>query len=246
MDQELLFAIAALMGLAAILYSMVGHGGASAYIAIMALVAVAPETMRPTALALNLVAAGIATWRYASAGQINWRLLAMFVVAAAPAAFVAGSIPISDSFYRPLVGVLLWIAAIRLFWNPAAMAGREPKPPRLVVALPVGAGLGVLAGLTGTGGGIFLSPLILLLGWEDARRTSGVAAAFILINSAAGLAGNYASLGHLPSGLPVLAGAVAVGAIIGSWLGSRRLDKRRVLQGLGLVLLIAGAKLVLT
>ena len=246
MDQELLFAIAALMGLAAILYSMVGHGGASAYIAIMALFALAPETMRPTALSLNLVAAGIATWRYASAGQINWRLLAMFVVAAAPAAFVAGSIPVSDSFYRPLVGILLWIAAIRLFWNPAAMAGRKPTPPRLAIALPVGAGLGVLAGLTGTGGGIFLSPLILLLGWEDTRRTSGVAAAFILINSAAGLAGNYSSIGHLPPELPVLAGAVAVGAIIGSWLGSRRLDKRRVLQGLGLVLLIAGAKLVVT
>lgn len=246
MDQQTLILLAVLMGLAATLYSMVGHGGASAYIAIMALFAVAPETMRPTALSLNLVAAGIATWRYAAAGQINWRLLAMFVAAAAPAAFVAGSLPIAEGFYRPLVGVVLWAAAIRLFWNPTATSARIPKPPRLAIALPVGAGLGVLAGLTGTGGGIFLSPLILLLGWEDTRRTSGVAAAFILINSIAGLAGNYSAIGHLPPELPWFALAVGIGAIIGSWLGSRKLDKRRVLQGLGLVLLIAGTKLVLT
>lgn len=246
MEQEIVIVITLLMGLAAIIYSMVGHGGASAYIAIMALFALAPETMRPTALSLNLVAAGIATWRYASAGQINWRLLAMFVVTAAPAAYLTGSLPISDGFYRALVGVLLWLAAIKLFWNPSATAGQTPRPPRLAIALPVGAGLGALAGLTGTGGGIFLSPLILLLGWEDTRRTSGVAAAFILINSIAGLAGNYGSLGYLSPELPWFALAVGMGAIIGSWLGSRRLDKKRVLQGLGVVLLIAGAKLVLT
>jgi len=245
-EEDVIILIALLMGLAATLYSMVGHGGASAYIAIMALFAVAPESMRPTALTLNLVAAGIATWRYGSAGQVNWRLLAMFVLAAAPAAFVAGSIPIEASIYRPLVGVLLWVAALRLFWNPVAVADRTTMPPRWLVAVPVGAGLGFLAGLTGTGGGIFLSPLIILLGWEDTRRTSGIAAAFILINSMAGLAGNYSSLGYLPPELPLYAIVVGFGALLGSWLGARRLDKKRLLQGLGLVLLIAGAKLVLT
>jgi len=238
--------IAALIGLAACLYTMVGHGGASAYLAIMALLAVAPEVMRPTALALNLVAAGIATIRYVHAGQINWRLLAMFVVTAAPAAYLGGGIPIAPDLYRPLVGIVLILVAVKLFWSPSQTASQRVAPPRLWIALPVGAGLGLLAGLTGTGGGIFLSPLVILLGWEDTRKTSGVAAAFILINSAAGLAGNYSSIGSLPAELPLYAAMAAAGALIGSWLGARRLDKSRLLQGLGVVLLIAGTKLIFT
>ncbi len=244
MDPGLIVIVAALMGLAAVLYTMVGHGGASAYLAVMAIFAVAPDVMRPTALALNLIAAGIASVRYARARQVNWRLLALFVVAAAPAAFVAGKISVPPDVYRPMVGVLLWIAAIRLFWSPRAMAARKLTPPSVVVAVPVGAALGFLAGLTGTGGGIFLSPLIILLGWEEPRRTSGIVAFFILINSAAGLAGNVASVGQLPAELPWFGLAVAIGALLGSWLGSRKLDKSRLLQGLGFVLVIAGGKLV--
>ncbi len=236
--------IAALIGLAACLYTMVGHGGASAYLAIMALFAVAPEVMRPTALALNLVAASIASVRYIHAGQINWRLLTMFVITAAPAAYLAGAIVISPTLYRPLVGIVLLLAAAKLFLNPSRTASRELRAPSISVALSVGAALGLLAGLTGTGGGIFLSPLIILLGWEDARKTSGIAATFILINSAAGLAGNYGAAGSLPEELPLYAAMAGGGALIGSWLGARRLDKTRLLQGLGVVLLIAGAKLI--
>jgi uncharacterized membrane protein YfcA len=202
--------------------------------------------MRPTALALNLVAAGIASARYVSAGQINWRLLGLFAASAAPAAYFAGGLPVADHLYKVMVGVVLLVASIRLFWRPARTAIAQITPPSALVVLPVGAGLGLLAGLTGTGGGIFLSPLIILMGWESARRTSGVAAGFILINSAAGLAGNAASVGHLPNELPLFAGAVAAGALLGSWLGALRLDKRRLLQGLGVVLAIAGGKLVLT
>lgn len=245
MDSSTLLWIALLMGLAAALYSTVGHGGASAYLAIMALFAVAPETMRPTALALNLVVAGLGCVRYGWAGQINLRLAAAFLLTAAPAAFIGGAIPIAPDLYRPLVGLLLWVAAARLFWQPKRLAEREPKPPSLAITLPAGAGLGLLAGLTGTGGGIFLSPLIILFGWEDARRTSGVVATFIFVNSLAGLAGNLASVRSLPGELPMLVGAVAAGAVIGTWLGARRLPKPRLLQGLGLVLAIAGAKLVL-
>ena len=244
MDSSTLVWIALLMGLAAALYSTVGHGGASAYLAIMALFSVAPETMRPTALALNLIVAGLGAWRYGRAGQVDWRLLAAFVATAAPAAFVGGAIAVPPEVYRPLVGALLWAAAVRLFWQPARLAAREPQPPALAVALPVGAGLGLLAGLTGTGGGIFLSPLIILFGWADARKTSGIAAGFIFLNSAAGLAGNFASVQTLPAELPWLAGAVALGALAGTWLGSARLPKPRLLQGLGVVLLIAGAKLI--
>ncbi|HEY5711436.1 MAG TPA: sulfite exporter TauE/SafE family protein [Allosphingosinicella sp.] len=244
MDSNTIVWIALLMGLAAALYSTVGHGGASAYLAIMALFAVAPATMRPTALALNLVVAGLGSFRYWRAGQINLRLLAAFVLTAAPAAFIGGGIHISPEYYRPLVGVILWLAAARLFWQPSRLAGREPHPPSLAVTLPAGAGLGLLAGLTGTGGGIFLSPLIILFGWDDARKTSGVVAGFIFINSLAGLAGNLASVQALPRELPILVAAVAAGALVGTWLGASRLPKPRLLQGLGLVLVIAGAKLL--
>ena len=246
MDVSTLIAMALLMGLAAALYSTVGHGGASAYLAIMALFSVAPETMRPTALALNLVVAGLGLWRYGRAGQINAKLLAAFVIAAAPAAFVGGGIAVPPEIYRPLVGIVLWAAAIRLFWQPVRLSERAPRPPSLAVALPVGAALGLLAGLTGTGGGIFLSPLIILFGWEDARRTSGIAAGFIFINSVAGLAGNLASVRALPAELPWLVAAVVIGAAVGTWLGSVRLPKPRLLQGLGLVLVIAGVKLIFT
>ncbi len=237
-------AIAILMGLGAALYSTVGHGGASAYLAIMALFAIAPETMRPTALALNLLVAGLGSWRYWRAGQTNLKLLALFAVSAMPAAFIGGGIHLAPDLYRPLVGILLWLAAIRLFWQPKQLAERAIHDVSPLVALPIGAGLGLLAGLTGTGGGIFLSPLLVLFGWADARRTSGIAAGFIFLNSIAGLAGNVASVRALPSELPIFAGAVLIGAVAGTWLGTGRLPKPRLLQGLGLVLLIAGFKLV--
>lgn len=246
MDATTIATIAVLMGLAAALYSTVGHGGASAYLAIMALFAVAPETMRPTALALNLIVAGLGSWRYWRAGQTNLRLLMLFAATAVPAAFIGGGIKIEPEIYRPLVGVLIWVAALRLFWQPSQIAQQGLRPVSAVIALPVGALLGLLAGLTGTGGGIFLSPLIILFGWEDTRRTSGVVAGFILLNSIAGLAGNVASVGDLPPELPYFAGAVVLGALAGTWLGVGRLPKPRLLQGLGLVLIIAGAKLIFT
>jgi uncharacterized membrane protein YfcA len=246
MDVTTIAMIAVLMGLAAALYSTVGHGGASAYLAIMALFAVAPETMRPTALALNLIVAGLGSWRYWRAGQTNLRLLLLFAAAAVPAAFIGGGIKVTPEIYRPMVGAMLWLAALRLFWHPSDLAQRALRPVSPAVALPVGAILGLLAGLTGTGGGIFLSPLIILFRWEDARRTSGVVAGFILLNSIAGLAGNVASVRSLPAELPIFAGAVVLGAIVGTWLGAGRLPKPRLLQGLGLVLVIAGAKLIFT
>ena len=246
MDATTIGLIAVLMGIAAALYSTVGHGGASAYLAIMALFAVAPETMRPTALALNLIVAGLGSWRYWRANQTNLRLLLIFSVTAVPAAFLAGGIKIGPDLYRPLVGVLLWIAALRLFWQPSHLVERSLRPVPLGVALPVGAALGFLAGLTGTGGGIFLSPLIILFRWEDARRTSGVVAGFIFLNSIAGLAGNVSSMRALPSELPVFAASVLIGGIAGTWLGAGKLPKARLLQWLGLVLVIAGAKLVFT
>ena len=244
MDPTTLLWIALLMGLAAALYSTVGHGGASAYLAIMAFFSVAPETMRPTALALNLVVAGLGAARYSLRGQTNWKLLLIFAVAAAPAAWLGGGIHLPPAYYRPLVGVLLIAAAVRLFCSPKQLAWREVKAPNVLIALPVGAALGFLAGLTGTGGGIFLSPLIILFAWETPRHTSGVAAGFIFLNSAAGLAGNVASVQGLPAELPWLAAAVAAGALLGTWLGVEKLPREKLLQALGLVLTLAGVKLI--
>jgi len=246
MDVNIVAAVAMMMAIAAALYSSAGHGGASAYLAIMALFSVAPETMRPTALALNLVVAGIAAVGFARKGQTNFRLLAAFGVTAVPAAFIGGLIQLPSELYRPPLGIVPIAAAIRLFWQPERLAARSIEPPTLVVSLPAGAALGLLAGLTGTGGGIFLSPLIILSGWENPRKTSGVAAGFIFLNSAAGLAGNYTGMEALPGELPIFVGAVIVGALVGMWGGVSRLPRHRLLQALGLVLVVAGLKLLLS
>jgi uncharacterized membrane protein YfcA len=245
MDNNTIIALALLFAIGAALYSSVGHGGASAYIAAMALFSIAPETMKPTALALNLLVAGFGAWRYWSKGLSNLRLVLAFAATATPAAFIAGGIHLPAIYYKPLVGILLWLAAGRLLWTPKFLLGRPVRAPALIIALPVGALLGLLAGLTGTGGGIFLSPLIILLGWEEPRRASGVVAAFIFLNSAAGLLGNFASVGHLPDALPVFLAAVAGGALVGTWLGIERLPREWLLRFLGAVLVVAGGKLLL-
>jgi uncharacterized membrane protein YfcA len=246
MDPTTIVALAILFALGAALYSSVGHGGASAYIAAMALFSVAPETMKPTPLALNLLVSGFGAWRYARHGLSNWKLVLAFALTASPAAFIGGGIHLPAIYYKPLVGILLWLAAARLLWHPAALANRPVSAPSWWVSLPAGAVLGLLAGLTGTGGGIFLSPLIILMHWEQPRRTSGVVAAFIFLNSAAGLAGNVASVGRLPHELPLFLAAVAAGAVLGTWLGVERLPRAWLLRTLGLVLAIAGAKLLFT
>jgi uncharacterized membrane protein YfcA len=246
LDSTTVAALALLFALGAALYSSVGHGGASAYIAAMALFSVAPETMKPTALALNLLVAGFGAWRYWHRGLSNWKLVLAFAVTASPAAFVGGGIHLPAVYYKPLVGILLWLAAARLIWHPTALANRPVSAPSLWVSLPAGAVLGLLAGLSGTGGGIFLSPFIILLHWEEPRRTSGVVAAFIFLNSAAGLAGNAAAVGRLPSELPIFLAAVAAGAAIGTWLGVERLPRPWLLRALGLVEAIAGAKMLFT
>jgi hypothetical protein len=246
MDLTALIFMALLMGLGAMLYTSVGHAGASAYLAIMAIFAVEPEVMRPTALVLNIVVASLATYRFVRAGQFNGRLLIPFVVGAVPAAFIAGQLQLPGDVYRPAVAAVLLIAAVRLLWPRDIKALQNPQPPRLWIALASGAAIGTLSGLTGTGGGIFLSPLILFLGWEGARKTSGVSAAFILCVSISGLLGNLSSVGRLPPELPVFIGAVILGALVGTRVGVARLEPRRLLQALGVVLVIASAKLALS
>jgi uncharacterized membrane protein YfcA len=241
-------ALTALIFIAALLYSSVGHAGASGYLAAMALFGLAPEAMRPAALSLNILVASIATFRYARAGQSDWRLLWPFAVTSVPAAFLAGAVSLPPHIYKPLVAVVLAVSAVQFIRTAAQARASDAltKPPHLAIALAAGAGLGLLAGLTGTGGGIFLSPLILLMGWADTRRTSGVAAAFILVNSISGLLGTTISIGALPSALPFWAVAAAVGGLIGTQLGTRHLPIPGLRLALAAVLFVAAAKLVFT
>lgn len=243
MESETLVMLAVAMGLAATLYSSVGHGGASAYLAIMALAGTAPTTMRPTALALNLVVSAIAFANYFRAGHFDSRLFLTVAIPAIPLAFIGGMTQLPDNIYRPIVGVILLLAAIQFAWKPNRNLN---QPPRSLVLIAAGAALGLLAGLTGTGGGIFLSPLLLITGWAKPRTTAAVASAFIFVNSLAGLAGNLSPVGELPPGLGWLALAVGAGGLVGSRLGAVMASRTILMRLLALVLVIAGVKLLFT
>ncbi|MDQ4420767.1 sulfite exporter TauE/SafE family protein [Sphingobium sp. DEHP117] len=235
--------LALLVGLGAALYSSVGHAGASAYIALMALFGVPATTMRPTALTLNIIVATLASGRYLRAGLFRWRVLWPFLITAVPMAFLGGGIVLPSEIYRPLVGAVLWISALRLFWPTRLRAETEPRDPPIVMAMLAGAFIGLLSGLTGTGGGIFLSPILLFMRWSPVKRASGVAAIFILANSIAGLAGNMSAVQNLPPQLPLFAAAALVGGVVGTTLGIR-LNAAVLTKCLGVVLVIAGAKMI--
>lgn len=173
----------------------------------------------------------------------NWKLVLAFALTATPAAYLGGAIHLPQHWYNRLVGILLWLSPARLLWQPKWLAERPVHAPSLAITLP-GAALGLLAGLTDTGGGIFLSPLIILNAWEEPRRTSGVVSAFILLNSIAGLLGNFASVGHLPAALPIFLAATLSGALLGTWLGVERLPREWLLGFLATVLTVAEAKLL--
>ena len=235
--------VAALMLLGAALYSAVGHGGASAYLAIMALAGFAPEEMRPIAVVLNLIVSSIGLWRYRSIGAFDLRLFGLFAVSSIPMAYIGGLAHLPPETYEKLLGGVLLASAAVFFIRPM-VAMRDVRTPKAVLALAVGGTLGLLAGLTGTGGGIFLSPLILLMRWAEPRTTAGIAAAFIFVNSAAGLAGNVQQVGHLSAHMPLYAAGVLIGGLAGSYLGAIRLPRTALIRLLGVVLTLAGVKLL--
>jgi uncharacterized membrane protein YfcA len=232
---------------AAFLYSAVGHGGASAYIAAMALAGIGPAEMRPVALQLNVLVSALATYKFCKAGHFRWGLFWPFAITSIPAAYLGGAITLPGNAYKVLVGLVLLYAAGQLWWS--ARKGEELRAARMIripLAMVIGAALGVLSGLTGVGGGIFLSPLLLLMGWAGTKQTSATSAPFILVNSLAGLA---AGLVKNPVPPPDYAwwlmGAVLIGGWIGSEYGSRRFANPLIRQVLALVLAIAGGKMVL-
>jgi uncharacterized membrane protein YfcA len=231
---------------AAFLYSSVGHGGASGYLASMALFGVAPEIMKPSALVLNLFVAGLGTARYARAGCFSWKIFWPFAVISIPCSFIGGKIHLPGTVYKVLLGAVLLFAAFRLAIVPSAKQTDGVRPIYLPTALGFGALIGLLAGLTGVGGGIFLSPLLLFFGWAEIRTAAGVSSAFILVNSIAGLLGDWQSVRTLPHDLLWWAPAAVIGGIIGTELGTRRLSTLAMRRMLAAVMVIAGAKLLIS
>ncbi|MGI8402605.1 MAG: sulfite exporter TauE/SafE family protein [Gemmatimonadaceae bacterium] len=235
--------IAILFFAAAMLYASVGHAGASAYLAVMGLFSFAPSVMKPTALALNILVAAVATARFSGAGLFSWSLFWPFAVASIPAAFLGGAMTLPTRWYHVVVGVVLLYAAAWMFRSALKPVGIASHRPPLGIALIAGLALGFLSGVTGVGGGIFLSPLLLYMGWAETRATSGVAAPFIFVNSVAGLLGHFSSVAQLPSNIPVWGAAVVIGGWIGATYGSKRGPPPVLRRLLSLVLVVAGVKL---
>jgi len=240
------YLIVPLIFVAALLYSSVGHGGASGYLAVMALLSVAPETMRPAALALNVLVSAIALYKFYKVKAFSWPLLLPIIAASIPFAFIGGRIDLPSYIYKPVIGVVLLLAAWQIFNRARAVPNGAMHNPSKPLLFGMGAGLGLLSGLTGVGGGIFLSPILILMNWAETKVISGVAAAFILVNSIAGLAGVLTKSASFPSGLILWGVAAVVGGLIGAEYGSRRLANPTIRQVLAFVLAVAGAKMLLT
>ncbi len=245
MDMDDIILLSVLIFAAGLLYSSVGHGGASAYLAAMAIFGLAPDVMKPTALALNILVAGIAAVQFFKAGSFSWPIFWPFAITSIPFAFIGGAISLPASIYKQIVGLVLLFAAYRLFRSQGLRKNTTSKQLSIPVAVLSGAGIGLLSGAVGVGGGIFLSPLLLIAGWAQAKQTAGVSAAFILVNSLAGILGNMTNLKFLPDHIYIWAIAALFGGIIGSYLGSRKLTSPALYFLLAVVLVIAGLKFML-
>lgn len=232
--------LAACIALLAGLYASVGQAGASGYLAALMLAQVPAALIRPTALVLNVAVATVGAITFARAGAVNGRALLPLVLASAPMAYVGGRLDLAPEIYRPVVGVLLALAAVRLLITRREEATIHPAPAWQ--AALVGGMIGLVSGLTGIGGGIFLTPLLLFAGWADARQAAGLSAAFILLNSITALLAQPASLAALPEALPIWIVCAVLGGWLGARFGARRLPAvwtRRILAG---VLLVAAAR----
>ncbi len=228
----------------AILYSSVGHGGASGYLAVMAFLAVAPTLTRPTALILNIFVASIGAFQFYRRGYFDWKVFLPFALTSIPFAFIGGMISLPLEIYRIILGIVLLLAATRLAWN--FSSEKEIKEPKIWLALIIGAIIGLVSGLIGVGGGIFLTPILLLMNWTETKKAAGISAMFILVNSISGLLGNYAQVAKLPANVWFWIIAAIIGGIIGSTLGSRYFNTLTLRRVLASVLVIAAIKLIFT
>lgn len=244
MEFEQAIYITAFIGIVAFLYSSVGHAGASGYIAVMTLFGMAPSSIKPVALILNIIVASIGSYQFWRAGHFSWNLFWPFAVLSIPLAFLGGYLNLPINIFKIIVGIVLFLSALKFFFDPKE--NPNSNPPAKPASLGVGAGLGLLAGLTGTGGGIFLTPLLILLGWAKTKTASAVSAFFILTNSIAGLAGNISATKSIPDFAWSFIFAVLICGTLGSYFGSTKFSIIVIKRFLAIVLCIAGIKLMIT
>jgi len=239
------FSFLILLLLVAILYSSVGHGGASGYLALMALWGFAPETMKPWALVLNICVSLIATFQFLRSEKPEWKLFLVLIAGSIPAAYLGASIHIEQELYKKLLGGLVLFQSTRLLGFLPSKSSPETKKPKLLGALVVGTAIGMLSGMIGIGGGIILSPLLIQLRWASMKQTALLSAGFIFVNSISGLTALAPSAEMLSHDLLLALAIAIVGGTIGGWLGSTKLNQKAMRITLGVVLMIAGAKLLL-
>lgn len=231
-----------LLFLAAVLYTSVGHAGASGYLAVMTFYAMAPETMRPAALVLNIIASVPTTIQFIRAGHFDLKLFLPLAVGSIPFAIIGSQFTLPYVVFKWLLATALIAAAVRLLWNTSAQMKLRPMPIWLGVV--IGVLIGLLSGLTGIGGGVYLTPILLFAGWAETKKAAAISSTFILVNSLAGLAGRIAIVPTLPYDVAFWAIVVALGGLIGSTLGSRYFGSLALRRLLAVVLIIAVVKLI--
>ncbi|MBI5406443.1 MAG: sulfite exporter TauE/SafE family protein [Nitrospirae bacterium] len=247
MEYDLPVFLILMVFLIAALYSSVGHGGASGYLAVLVLAGFARSEITPVVLVLNIIVAATGWLQYSRAGHFAPRLLLPFVMTSIPGSFIGGMISVNETVCAVILGVALLAAAFRflLLPYPASVRTSLATGPLWGLALPVGLSLGILAGMAGIGGGVFLSPLLLLVGWADAKKTAAVSAAFIVLNSASSLLAHFIKGTPFHENLWIPMGiAVLLGGRWGSHMGANRIPALRLQQILGSVLLLAAIKLL--
>ena len=233
-----------LLPIVAFLYSSVGHGGASGYLALMALFAFETAFMKQTALTLNLFVAGIAFIHYFKAGHFNWRLFLWFALGSVPAAYIGGTINLDPVLYKRILGVLLLVSMVRMLTS-LKTAETPPSTVRIIPAIGLGLAIGLFSGLIGIGGGIILTPVLILLHWARMKEAAAVSALFIWVNSAAGLTGQWYTGAQFDPNSWVYVALAVIGGFAGGYVGSQRWSNRLLTYFLVGVLGIAAVKLFL-
>jgi uncharacterized membrane protein YfcA len=234
-----------LLFLVAFLYSSVGHGGASGYLALMAIFSISPEVMKPTALLLNLFVSMTSFIQFYRGKHFNWKIFLPFALTSVPMAFVGGLITVDADIYKKILGFLLLIPIIRFLFF-ANITVKEIRKSNLVLSLMIGAAIGFFSGLIGIGGGIILSPVLLLLKWTDMKQTAAISALFIFVNSLSGLAGQLTKGIHFSTDMYAYVAVAFIGGICGAYYGSLRFRHTVLKYMLAAVLMVAAYKLLFT